>query len=112
MLVSSSSHWILARDNSAREQLLAAQRDDLDHDDEWGEFNQAGGYNWSIAPQLLATGNHEYIDVTLPNGQESRTLGPYFPAALRLSQTSLSVSAANPATEADTLQFSVLNVGG
>ena len=34
------------------------------------------------------------------------TLGPYFPAALRLSQTSLSVSAANPATEADNLQFS------
>ena len=34
------------------------------------------------------------------------TLGPYFPAALRLSQTSLSLSAANPANEADTLQFS------
>ena len=63
---------------------LAAQRDDLDHDDEWGEFNQAGGYNWSIVPQLPATGNHEYIDVTLPNGQESRTLGPYFPLQFAL----------------------------
>lgn len=63
---------------------LAAQRDDLDHDDEWGEFNQAGGYNWSILPQLPATGNHEYVDVTLPNGQESRKLGPYFPLQFAL----------------------------
>lgn len=58
---------------------LAAQRDDLDHDDEWGEFNQAGGYNYAIVPQLPATGNHEYVDVTLPNGTESRKLGPYWP---------------------------------
>ena len=63
---------------------LAAQRDDLDHDDEWGEFNQAGGYNWSIVPQLPATGNHEYVDVMLPNGKESRTLGPYWPLQFAL----------------------------
>lgn len=63
---------------------LAAQRDDLDHDDEWGEFNQAGGYNWSIVPQLPATGNHEYVDVTLPNGAESRKLGPYWPLQFAL----------------------------
>ncbi len=63
---------------------LAAQRDDLDHDDEWGEFNQAGGYNWSIVPQLPATGNHEYIDVPLPDGGESRKLGPYWPLQFAL----------------------------
>ncbi len=63
---------------------LAAQRDDLDHDDEWGEFNQAGGYNWSIVPQLPATGNHEYVDVTLPDGKESRKLGPYWPLQFAL----------------------------
>lgn len=63
---------------------LAAQRDDLDHDDEWGEFNQAGGYNWSIVPQLPATGNHEYVDTTLPNGAESRKLGPYWPLQFAL----------------------------
>lgn len=63
---------------------LAAQRDDLDHDDEWGEWNQAGGYNWSIVPQLPATGNHEYVDDLLPNGQESRKLGPYWPLQFAL----------------------------
>lgn len=63
---------------------LAAQRDDLDHDDEWGEWNQAGGYNWSIVPQVPATGNHEYVDVTLPNGAESRKLGPYWPLQFAL----------------------------
>lgn len=63
---------------------LAAQRDDLDHDDEWGEWNQAGGYNYSIVPQLPATGNHEYVDVALPNGEESRKLGPYWPVQFAL----------------------------
>lgn len=63
---------------------LAAQRDDLDHDDEWGEWNQAGGYNWSIVPQLPATGNHEYVDDLLPNGKESRKLGPYWPLQFAL----------------------------
>ncbi|MCC2603399.1 purple acid phosphatase family protein [Sphingopyxis yananensis] len=57
---------------------LVAQRDDLDHDDEWGEWNQVGGYNYASIPQLPATGNHEYADLILPNGQESRILGPYW----------------------------------
>jgi acid phosphatase type 7 len=63
---------------------LAAQRDDLDHDDEWGEWNQAGGYNYSQIPQLPATGNHEFVDVTLPGGAESRKLGPYWPLQFAL----------------------------
>jgi hypothetical protein len=63
---------------------LAAQRDDLDHDDEWGEWTQAGGYNYSQIPQLPATGNHEYVDHILPDGQESRKLGPYWPLQFAL----------------------------
>jgi hypothetical protein len=57
---------------------LAAQRDNLDHDDEWGEWTQAGGYNYSMVPQIPATGNHEYADLILPDGIESRRLGPYW----------------------------------
>ena len=63
---------------------LTAQRDDLDHDDEWGEWNQAGAYNYAIVPQVPATGNHEYVDVALPNGKESRKLGPYWPLQFAL----------------------------
>lgn len=63
---------------------LVGQRDDLDHDDEWGEWNQAGGYNYAIVPQLPATGNHEYVDTIKPDGTESRRLGPYFPAQFAL----------------------------
>ena len=63
---------------------LAAQRDDLDHDDEWGEWNQAGGYNYAQTPQLPATGNHEYVDTTRPDGTESRKLGPYWPLQFAL----------------------------
>lgn len=57
---------------------LVAQRDDLDHDDEWGEWTAAGAYNFSTVPQLPATGNHEYVDTTTPDGAESRKLGPYW----------------------------------
>lgn len=63
---------------------LVAQRDDLDHDDEWGEWNEAGGYNYAITPQIPATGNHEYVDVMLANGTESRKLGPYWPLQFAL----------------------------
>jgi hypothetical protein len=63
---------------------LAAQRDDLDHDDEWGEWTQAGGYNYSQTPQLPATGNHEYVDTLKPDGSESRKLGPYWPLQFAL----------------------------
>lgn len=63
---------------------LVGQRDDLDHDDEWGEWNQAGGYNYAIVPQVPATGNHEYVDVRKPDGTESRKLGPYWPAQFAL----------------------------
>lgn len=55
-----------------------AQRDDLDHDDEWGEWNEAGGYNYAILPQLPATGNHEYAKQDLPDGTEKIELGAYW----------------------------------
>lgn len=63
---------------------LVSQRDDLDHDDEWGEWNQAGGYNYAIVPQVPATGNHEYVDVVQPDGSEVYKLGPYWPAQFAL----------------------------
>lgn len=63
---------------------LVAQRDDLDHDDEWGEWNAAGGYNYASVPQLPATGNHEYVDRVLADGKESRELGPYWPLQFAL----------------------------
>lgn len=63
---------------------LVGQRDDLDHDDEWGEWNQVGGHTYAMVPQLPATGNHEYVDHFLPDGTESRRLGPYWPAQFAL----------------------------
>ena len=51
---------------------LVASRDDLTHDDEWGEWNQAGGWAYAAIAQLTAAGNHEYLDTTLPDGSASR----------------------------------------
>ncbi|MGE7990934.1 metallophosphoesterase [Pseudomonas sp. NPDC089554] len=63
---------------------LVASRDELAHDDEWGEWNQAGGWAYSAIPQVVAAGNHEYIDTLLADGSESRTLGEHFPAQFAL----------------------------
>jgi hypothetical protein len=40
---------------------LVDQRDDLVPDDEWGEWNAAGGWALATIPQLPAAGNHEYL---------------------------------------------------
>ena len=63
---------------------LVAQREDMVHDDEWGEWTQAGAYNYAIVPQLPATGNHEYVDIIAPDGSESRKLGPHWPRTFAL----------------------------
>lgn len=63
---------------------LVASREELAHDDEWGEWNQAGGWAYAAIPQLTAAGNHEYIDTLLPDGRESRSLGPHFSAQFAL----------------------------
>lgn len=57
---------------------LVAQRESMVHDDEWGEWTQAGAFSFASIPQLPAAGNHEYVDVPGPKGEESRKLGPHW----------------------------------
>ncbi len=63
---------------------LVAQREEKVHDDEWGEWSAAGGYNFASIPQLPASGNHEYVDATFPDGSETRLLGPHWPLSFAL----------------------------
>ncbi|PZU50767.1 MAG: hydrolase [Sphingomonas sp.] len=63
---------------------LVASRDDLVHDDEWGEWAAAGGWTLATIPQVPAPGNHEYVDVALPGGKEGRRLNPHWPLAFAL----------------------------
>ncbi|KAK0341377.1 hypothetical protein LTR94_026611, partial [Friedmanniomyces endolithicus] len=63
---------------------LVAQREVKVHDDEWGEWTEAGGRAFAMTPQLPASGNHEYVDHVLPNGEESRVLGPHWPLQFAL----------------------------
>ena len=53
---------------------LVAQRDDMDHDDEWGEWTAAGGHSFAMTPQAPAPGNHEYTDDDLG----PRRIGPHW----------------------------------
>lgn len=63
---------------------LVAQRETKVHDDEWGEWTEAGGRAFAMTPQLPAPGNHEYVDHILPDGTESRLLGPHWPLQFAL----------------------------
>jgi hypothetical protein len=63
---------------------LVASRDDLAHDDEWGEWAAAGGWALATIPQVPAAGNHEYVDHIMPDGSESRRLAPHWPVIFAL----------------------------
>jgi len=63
---------------------LVASRDDMVHDDEWGEWTAIGSWALATIPQVPAAGNHEYVDVILPDGGESRKLGPHWPLMFAL----------------------------
>jgi hypothetical protein len=65
---------------------LVASRDDMVHDDEWGEWTAAGGWAIASIPQIPAPGNHEYVDVAQPDGSEKRKLGPHWPLMFTLPQ--------------------------
>ena len=58
---------------------LVAQGKVKVHDDEWGEWTEAGGYNFAMVPQLPAPGNHEYVST--PDGPR---LGPHWSAQFSL----------------------------
>ena len=63
---------------------LVASRDDMVHDDEWGEWTATGGWALATIPQVPAPGNHEYVDVANPDGSETRKLGPHWPLMFAL----------------------------
>lgn len=63
---------------------LVASRDDMTHDDEWGQWTQSGGFLFASTPQMPAAGNHEYIDVIGADGAETRTLSPHWPLQFAL----------------------------
>ncbi len=63
---------------------LVALREVKVHDDEWGEWTEAGGRAFAMIPQIPAAGNHEYVDDIRPNGEESRLLSPHWPLQFAL----------------------------
>jgi len=52
------------------------------HDDEWGEWFEAGGFLHAMLPSLPVAGNHEYVyhpDPDNPDAEPSRELSPHWP---------------------------------
>jgi acid phosphatase type 7 len=58
---------------------LVSQRAGV-HDDEWGEWFEAGGWLHGMIPSLPAVGNHEYVSEIRGDGEEWRVLAPQWPA--------------------------------
>lgn len=63
---------------------LVATRDDMIHDDEWGEWAASGGWALASVPQVPAAGNHEHVNRDLPDGTEEYKLGPHWPVMFNL----------------------------
>lgn len=63
---------------------LVASRDDLIHDDEWGEWTATGGWALATVPQVPAPGNHEYVDLINADGSETRRLGGHWTVMFNL----------------------------
>jgi len=61
---------------------LVQQRAGGVHDDEWGEWNETGGWFYATVPQIPAAGNHEYLEPAAP-GAPWR-LGPHWPLQFAL----------------------------
>ncbi|MFC7379179.1 metallophosphoesterase [Brevundimonas sp. GCM10030266] len=58
---------------------LVAQGRTGNHDDEWGQWTEAGGYAYAMIPQLPVAGNHEYVAAEDPQGRRIDVLGPHWP---------------------------------
>jgi len=48
------------------------------HDDEWGEWFEAGGFLHGMIATLPVAGNHEYVSQKDPAGVPRRVLGPHW----------------------------------
>lgn len=48
------------------------------HDDEWGEWFEAGGFLHGMVQTLPVAGNHEFINTEYPDGSETYTLSPAY----------------------------------
>ena len=49
------------------------------HDDEWGEWFDAGAFLYAMTPNIIAAGNHEHVDEMI-DGEEVRVLSNHFRA--------------------------------
>jgi hypothetical protein len=63
---------------------LVASRDEMIHDDEWGEWAASGGWALASVPQVPAPGNHEYVNQDLPDGSEIYELGSHWKVMFNL----------------------------
>lgn len=54
------------------------------HDDEWGEWFDAGGFLHAMSPSFPVTGNHEFIEEVAADGSEQYRLPANWPAQFKV----------------------------
>lgn len=77
---------------------LVSQGEGANHDDEWGEWNLAGGHHYATVPQLPTSGNHEYLKSGDGAGAPLRVLGPHWAAQFALPDNGAEGAAATTYT--------------
>lgn len=59
---------------------LVASREEVTHDTEWGQWWSTGSFVFADTPQIVAAGNHEYVDSPTPENADQVALIPHWKA--------------------------------
>lgn len=73
---------------------LVASREEVTHDTEWGQWWSTGSFVFAETPQIVAAGNHEYLDAPKPDNADHVALIPHWKALFNVPDNGASVAKA------------------
>lgn len=73
---------------------IVASREEVTHDTEWGQWWSTGSFVFAETPQIVAAGNHEYVDAPTPDNENHVKLIPHWQALFNVPDNGASVAKA------------------
>lgn len=71
---------------------LVASREEVTHDTEWGQWWSAGSFVFAETPQIVAAGNHEYVDAPTAQNEDHVELIPHWDALFNVPENGAEVA--------------------
>lgn len=73
---------------------LVASREEVTHDTEWGQWWSTGSFVFAETPQIVAAGNHEYVDAPTATNEDHVALIPHWKALFNVPDNGAPVAKA------------------